>query len=485
MQETFDFVIFGGGGDLALRKLIPAMYRAHRAGELPEGARIIPTSRKREAVAEYPEKVRKAVAEYLKDEYNDEDWAKFAQCLVPAAVDISTLDDRWDDFAALLNESGDSSRVYYLSTPPAVYGVCCQHLSEKNMITDRSRVVLEKPIGYDGKSADEINEQVAQYFPEDGIYRIDHYMGKETVQNLMALRFSNGIFEQMWDAKSIDHVQISISETVGLEGRVGFYDGAGAMRDMVQNHIMQLLCLVAMDSPHTLDAKSIRTEKLKVVESLRPITGDDVALHTVRGQYAGGEMSGKSVDSYTDELGKDSNTETFVAIRTFIDNWRWARVPFYLRTGKRMNQRCAEIVIQYKEVSHQVYEDNAGPLQPNRLIIRLQPDEAIQMTMMVKNLEQIGTKLEPVTLNLDFADQYEDFVSDAYKRLMLDAAAGDPSLFVHRDEVDLAWAWVDPIIEAWQRPENAPKAYESGSWGPTEANQLLTDDGRQWYNAGS
>lgn len=484
-MQVFDFVIFGGGGDLALRKLIPAWYRAHRDGQMPEGSRIIPTVRSADAAEGYMEKVRAKVEEFLGDEFEAASWDSFAANMAPIAIDVSVIDERWDAFKALLAAGKASSRVFYLSMPPAVYGVCCKHLADQGLNTDWSRVVLEKPIGYDGKSADAINEQVAEFFPEDNIYRIDHYMGKETVQNLMALRFSNGIFEQMWDAKCIDHVQISVSEEVGLEGRVSFYDGAGAMRDMIQNHLLQLLCLVAMDAPHKLNASSIRTEKIKVLESLRPITADNVQAHTVRGQYAGGDMNGKQVQGYVEELGEASNTETFVAIRAHIDNWRWARVPFYLRTGKRLSERCAEIVIQYKDISHNVYDESkVGKVIPNRLVIRVQPEESIQMTMMSNNLEKTDTELVPMTLNLDFGDNYKDFKSDAYKRLMLDAAAGDASLYIHRDEVDNAWAWVDPIIEAWQQPGNEPVSYESGSWGPEASNKLLSDDGRIWFNAG-
>lgn len=485
MSNVFDFVIFGGAGDLALRKLIPAWYRAHREGAMPAGSRIIPTTRSVEAAAGYMVKVQAKVEEFLGDEFELESWNAFAKNIVPVAVDISTLDQLWDDFADLLNNSASTSRVFYLSTPPAVYGECCKNLDAKGLNTATSRVVLEKPIGYDGKSADAINEQVAEFFPEENIYRIDHYMGKETVQNLMALRFSNGLFENLWDAKSIDHVQISVSERVGLEGRVSFYDGAGAMRDMIQNHLLQLLCLVAMEAPHKLSANSIRAEKIKVLEALRPLLGADVGKNVVRGQYVAGEMDGQQVPGYQDELGDASTTETFVAVRAHVDNWRWSKVPFYLRTGKRLNERCAEIVIQYKDVSHSVYDEAAtGKMLPNRLIIRVQPEECIQLTMMTNNLESVETKLEPVTLDLNFGEQYKDFKSDAYKRLMLDAAAGDASLYIHRDEVDNAWAWVDPIIEEWQKPENAPVAYAAGGWGPEASDKLLSDDNRIWFNAG-
>ncbi|HSC66904.1 MAG TPA: glucose-6-phosphate dehydrogenase [Cellvibrio sp.] len=483
MLEAFDIVIFGGAGDLALRKLIPGLYRAHREGSLPVGSRIIPTCRNTQMVAEYKDKVRDAAEKHLNaDEFVAADWDDFAKRLFPVFVDIGTKNEHWDALAELLNSGGNSQRVFYLSTPPSVFSICCKHLHECNLITPTARVVVEKPLGYDAKTAEEINSQIAEYFNEEAIFRIDHYLGKETVQNLLALRFANGMFEHLWDAKSIDHVQISISETVGLEGRASFYDGAGALRDMVQNHILQLLCLVAMESPNKMTAERIRAEKLKVLENLRPLNGNTVKYNTVRGQYVAGEMDGKHVPGYLEELGQGSNTETFVAIRAYIDNSRWANVPFYLRTGKRMKQRFAEIVIQYKDVAHRVYPESAGVATPNRLIIRLQPEESIKIIMVSKDLEKHETHLRPVVLNLNFADTYKDFYSDAYKRLMLDAAANDPSLFIHRAEVDAAWAWIDPIIEAWQRPENKPHGYMAGSWGPQASAQLMASDRRRWFS---
>lgn len=483
MLEAFDFVIFGGAGDLALRKLIPGLYRAHREGSLPAGARIIPTCRNTQMVDEYKSKVRAAAEQHLNaDEFVAADWDVFAQRIFPVFVDIATKDEHWAALADLLNNGGNTQRVFYLSTPPSVFSICCKHLHESGLITPAARVVVEKPLGYDAKTAEEINSQIAEYFSEDAIFRIDHYLGKETVQNLLALRFANGMFEHLWDARSIDHVQITISETVGLEGRASFYDGAGALRDMVQNHILQLLCLVAMESPNKMTADRIRAEKLKVLESLRPLTGNTVKYNTVRGQYVTGELGGKQVPGYLEELGKPSNTETFVAIRAYIDNGRWANVPFYLRTGKRMKQRFAEIVIQYKDVAHRVYSESAGAATPNRLVIRLQPEESIKIIMVSKDLEKHDTRLRPVALNLNFADTYKDFYSDAYKRLMLDAAANDPSLFIHRAEVDAAWAWIDPIIEAWQRPENKPQGYMAGSWGPQASTQLMASDRRRWFS---
>jgi glucose-6-phosphate 1-dehydrogenase len=486
MTEPFDIVIFGGSGDLALRKLLPALYRARREGKFPDGSRIVATCHNPEDVKSYSKDTVQALREHLApEEFDERVWQQFQESLIPLALDISVMDHQWQLLGELLNSEPGISRVFYLAIPPTIFGVCCEHLAEVNLVSDNSRIVVEKPLGYDAASADAINTVIAQYFDESSIYRIDHYLGKETVQNLMALRFTNVIFEQLWDAKSIDHVQISISETVGLEGRAGFYNEAGALRDMVQNHLLQLLCLVAMESPHKLNSNSIRSEKLKVLEALRPMSAEDVATHTVRGQYVAGSYEGNLVAGYLEELDSpDSSTETFVALRTYIDNWRWARVPFYLRTGKRMKQRCAEIVIQFKDVSHRVYDESAGPLVPNRLIIRLQPDELIQLSMMSKNLETLDMQLQPATLNLNFSDTYTKFRSDAYKRLILDAAAGNPSLFIHREEVEKAWAWIDPIIEAWKISRAKPNLYRAGTWGPDESDKLLAEDDRYWFNSG-
>ncbi|MCZ6831710.1 MAG: glucose-6-phosphate dehydrogenase [Gammaproteobacteria bacterium] len=486
MADPFDIVIFGGCGDLALRKLVPALYRAFREEKFPSGSRVFAACHNPGDAADYLAKVAPALQEHLAaDEFCPEAWDQFKELLFPLVLDVSVADEQWQSLSALLNSEPEKVRVFYLAIPPTIFGVCCQHLAQVDLVTANSRVVVEKPLGYDAVSADTINTEIARVFDESCIYRIDHYLGKETVQNLFALRFTNLIFEQLWDAKSIDHVQISISETVGLEGRAGFYNEAGALRDMVQNHLLQLLCLVAMESPNKVNFKSIRAEKLKVLEALRPMSGEDVNKHTVRGQYVPGSYSGELVPGYIEELGSpDSTTETFVALRVYIDNWRWARTPFYLRTGKRMKKRCAEIVIQFKDVSHRVYDDSAGPLAPNRLIIRLQPDEFIQLTLMSKNLERLDMQLQPATLNLNFSDTYSHFRSDAYKRLILDAATANQSLFIRRDEVEQAWAWIDPIIEAWHNSKSTPHLYRAGTWGPDESDELLKEDGRHWFNSG-
>ncbi|WP_250458605.1 glucose-6-phosphate dehydrogenase [Microbulbifer litoralis] len=485
MANAFDMVLFGGGGDLSLRKLIPALYRAHKEGGLAEGSRILPICRRQGDVDKYLETAQDALKTHLREgEYSDAVWQEFSQMLRAVAVDIAKPDEQWDQLADILGGDEERVRLFYLAIPPAVFGICCENLSLKGLINEQSRVVVEKPLGYNAETSDEINSKIASYFPERSIFRIDHYLGKETVQNLLALRFSNVLFEHLWDAKTIDHIQISISETVGLEGRAGFYDETGALRDMVQNHLLQLLCLIAMESPNSMSAKNIRAEKIKVLEALRPLVDEAVDENIVRGQYVAGGLGSQLVPGYLEELeAATSSTETFVAIRAHIDNWRWAGVPFYLRTGKRMEKRCAEIVIQYKDVSHHVYDESAGPVLPNRLVIRLQPEESIKLILMAKKMDSLTMELQPAELNLTLSDTYDSFRSDAYKRLMLDAAADNPALFIHREEVAAAWAWVDPIIEHWREINSQPQLYRAGSWGPQAANELLDRDGRHWFNA--
>lgn len=486
MPNETDIVIFGGTGDLSERKLIPALYRAHKQDKLNDDCRIYITSRNRDEVDAYFDGLYERLSGYLKstDEFTPANWDNFKHRLQPIFLDIANDGDHWQALSVELDQFPERARVFYLAIPPAIFSVCCKHLSQAKLITDQARVVVEKPLGYDQVSAESINADIGRYFAEDSIYRIDHYLGKETVQNLLALRFTNQIFAHLWDNKSIDHVQISISETVGLEGRVGFYDEVGALRDMVQNHLLQLLCLVAMEPPHKLNANSIRTEKIKVLEALRPIDPEQIEQQVVRGQYVAGEQNGALVPGYLEELNSGSETETFVAIKTYIDNWRWSEVPFYLRTGKRLKERCAEIIIQFKNIPHRVYDESAGAIEPNRLVIRLQEEELIQLTMMSKNMQSLEVELEPVTLNLNFSDTYTKPHSDAYMRLMMDAVAGNPALFIHRDEVRSAWAWIDPIINAWQQQEINPKLYRAGTWGPEAANELIGNDGRSWFNVG-
>ena len=341
--------------------------------------------------------------------------------------------------------------------------------------------MLEKPIGRDLASAIRINDQVGRVFNESQVYRIDHYLGKESVQNLLALRFANSLFEAVWNRAHIDHVQITVAETVGVEERAAYYDKSGALRDMVQNHILQLLCLVAMEPPTSMAADSVRDEKLKVLRSLRIVTDGDALQKTVRGQYRAGAGGGMAVPGYAEELGAPSRTETFVAIKAEVENWRWAGTPFYLRTGKRLPTRVSEIVIQFHKVPHSIFPPGVGIVEPNRLIIRLQPDDGIQLELMAKDPGPGGMRLRMAPLDIRFADAFKVRYPDAYERLLMDVVRGNATLFMRRDEVEAAWRWVEPILEAWGSSEEGPKPYLAGSWGPTAAIALIERDGRTWF----
>jgi len=482
MKHITDLIIFGGTGDLALRKLLPALYRALKENSISEKTIIYSTCRSDKQLCDYQKLMKNSLQKHLaKDEFDEKCWNKFSSMVTAIKIDVTSSDVGWNSLQNKLRES--TQRIFYFSIAPSLFTNCCQQLSHFNLINNNSRVVLEKPIGYNRETANQINSEVAEYFDECQIFRIDHYLGKETVQNLLVLRFSNLLFENMWDRDSVDHIQISISETVGLEGRAGFYNDAGALRDMVQNHLLQLLCLIAMEPPNSLNGDSIRTEKIKVLKSLQMIRSDQVKHHTVRGQYVTGKSDEKLVLGYLEELDKsESFCETFVAIRAFINNWRWSGVPFYLRTGKRLKEQRAEIVVQFKPVSHFIYPTPENKNRPNRLTIRLQPDEKIQLELTSKVLGQVETKLQPVTLDLNLARDSENYHSDAYKRLLLDVIANDPSLFIHREEIDNAWAWIDPISSGWEEMNYQPELYRSGSWGPVSADELLLQDGREWIN---
>lgn len=484
LNKPFDLVLFGGTGDLSLRKLLPSMYRAYMEDEIPDGSKILVCSRKQKDFDNTITIVESAFKNFMIDgEFSSKTFKGFAKLLKPAIVDVADYSKGWEELKKHFTERNNVPRIFYLAIIPNIYGDCCENLDKAGLIISDSRVVVEKPIGYDQISAEAINRKIAEHFLEEQIYRIDHYLGKETVQNLLALRFSNSLFEQFWDSKSIDHIQISINEQVGLEGRGGFYDGAGAMRDMVQNHLLQLLGLVAMESPNKMSANNIRTEKIKVLQALRPIVDEQVKKYTVRGQYVAGNIEGKLVSGYLEELGSGlSQTETFVAIRANIDNWRWAKVPFYLRTGKRLKRRSAEIVIQFKDVSHNAFDPAAGSLVPNRLIIQLQPEERMQLLLMAKDMTQLKTVLKPVKLDLNFTESKNGFKSFGYKRLLLDAISGNASLFIHKDEGSAAWHWVDPIIDYWDKNDVVPHLYRAGTWGPDESDDLLAADKREWID---
>lgn len=478
--EEFDYIVFGGTGDLAERKLIPALYRRLADGQIIGESRIIGAARGEMSDEEYRKFASDALNEHVgKDELDPKTVALFLSNLYYRSIDA--LSDRgWQELKDLLGDH-EKVRAFYLAVGPSIFGNIAEQLHKFGMIRERSRLVIEKPIGKDLKSAEALNESVGKYFKENQIFRIDHYLGKETVQNLMALRFANTIYEPIWNSSHIDHIQITAAETLGVESRGNYYDTAGAIRDMVQNHLLQLLCLVAMEPPASDNANAVRDEKLKVLRSLRPIIGESVLTETVRGQYKEGASKGKAVPGYLDEIdNKESDTETFVAIKAQIDNWRWANVPFYLRTGKRLPDRVSEIIIQFKPVPHNIFSNVIGAKTANQLIIRLQPNESVQQVIMIKDPGPGGMRLRQVALDMQFEEQFDTRAPDAYERLLLDVIRGNQTLFMRRDEVEAAWDWVDPMIEAWETHSHTCEEYIAGSWGPFSSVALLARDGRKW-----
>jgi glucose-6-phosphate 1-dehydrogenase len=479
--DEFDLVIFGGTGDLALRKLLPALYHRARDGQVTAGSRIIAASRGDLQRDEYLERVRGALRTHLRDDdFRDDEWAELSERIHYVQCDASAPEN-WQSLEDILAGHEDRVRVFYLATAPGLFGPIAQGLRHNTLATDNSRIVLEKPLGHDYASARAINKEVGHCFAEDRIYRIDHYLGKETVQNLLALRFANSLFEPLWRRGAIDHVQITVAEDLGVGNRIEYFDDIGSLRDMVQNHMLQLVCLVAMEAPTSLHHDAVRNEKIKVLQSLRPITADNVKTNTVRGKYASGAIGDRTVPGYADELGdRESTTETFVALKLEIDNWRWSNVPFYLRTGKRMNTKHSEIVVQFEDVPHSIFPEQEYNVQPNRLVIRLQPDEGVKLSLMAKEPGPGGFDLRPVALDLSFEETFGDRYPDAYERLLMEVLRGNPALFMRRDEVEAAWQWADSIIDAWASTKQKVESYVAGSWGPTAASLLLDRDGRTW-----
>ena len=478
----FDAVVFGATGDLTLRKLLPALYWRFRDGQMPPGARVIGAARSELDDAAFRERAAGALAAHVPQEAREAATVdRFLASLFYVRLDAVRADGGWERLAAVLDP--ERVRVFYLATAPDLYGPICRNIAAAGLASPASRVVLEKPIGHDLASARVINDEVGAVFAETQIFRIDHYLGKETVQNLLALRFANAIFARLWNADVIEHVQITVAETVGLEGRGAYYDSAGALRDMVQNHMLQLLCLIAMEPPGSLEADPVRDEKLKVLRALAPMTPERVASHTVRGQYDSGAIDGARVPGYLADLGdgRRSTTETFVALKVEIRNWRWAGVPFYLRTGKRLGERVSEIVVCFRSVPYSIFGREAGELAPNKLVLRLQPDEGVKLWLMNKVPGPGGIRLRRVPLDMSFAAAFGNRQPDAYERLLMDVVRGNAMLFMRRDEVEAAWRWVDPIIAAWAQNDEAPKPYTAGSWGPSAAVALIERDGRTWH----
>ncbi len=481
--EPFDIVVFGATGDLALRKLVPALFHRWCDGQIPKSSRIIAASRDDLEQFAYHELAATHVLSDGASENRKAKWKNFLELLTYVSVDATGKGEGWTDLANVLDPDENKIRLFYLALPPSLYGPVCGALAEHKLNSVNSRIVLEKPIGTDFHSARAINDQVGAVFPENSIFRIDHYLGKETVQNLLILRFANYLFEPLWNANGIDHVQITVAESLGTGTRASYYDRAGALRDMVQNHLLQLACLVAMEPPDSLDADAVRTEKLKVLRALRPITGENIAHDVVRGQYQAGAVAGETVPGYADELGHASETETFVAMRAHVDNWRWAGVPFYMRTGKRMSERVSEIIVQFKPVPHDIVGAEQGATHANRLVLRLQPDEAVKLMLMTKDPGPGGLRLRYVPLNLSYAEHFEKDYPDAYERLLMAVVRGNLGLFMRRDEVEAAWRWVDGIIQAWGGGQSKLYGYPAGTDGPTQSALLLAREEREWFDA--
>ncbi|MDC1241475.1 glucose-6-phosphate dehydrogenase [Gammaproteobacteria bacterium] len=481
--NTFDLYLFGGTGDLSNRKLIPAMFRQETLGNINDTSQIIGIGSRDLSAEEYISMVNESLNKYYIDfEQQKDAWLKFAKRLQYIKLDINSNED-WKN---INNVSDSVAVVYYLATPPNLYKKISSALNDNNLIKDNCRIVVEKPIGSDLETAEDINNSLSQGFKENQIYRIDHYLGKEAVQNLLALRFANTIFEKSWSSSAIDHIQITVAEDLGVEDRGGYYDETGALRDMVQNHLLQILCLIAMEPPVSIQSESVRDEKLKVLKSLAPFTSDNIAVNSVRAKYLEGISKGEAACAYLDEEGVDSKnqTETFVALKLEINNWRWSGVPFYLRTGKRMQSKSSEIVVRYKTVPHNIFSKGAH-LEPGQLVLRIHPDEGIDLKLNTKRPGVSGYDLENLPLDLNLNEYHEIGHQDCYERLLLDVIKGNPSLFVRRDEIEASWKWIDNIINLWKSEDVPMEEYISGGWGPSNADLLIKRDFRAWKNGPS
>ncbi|MDR7363307.1 glucose-6-phosphate dehydrogenase [Nocardioides marmoribigeumensis] len=478
-----DFVVIGGTGDLAVRKLLPALLHCDDDDRLSPDSRVVGLSLAGLDTAAYRAKVRGELADV---DVPDSTLDRFLERVSYASLDFQDPAG-WEVVRPMLGgDDGDDSRVrvFYLAIAPALFGPVCRRLREAGLVTADSRVVLEKPIGSDLASSQDINDAVGEVFDEQQIFRIDHYLGKESVQNLLVTRFGNTFLEPLWNSTWIDHVQITVAETLGVGARAGYYDSAGALRDMVQNHLLQLLCLVAMEPPTYVDRETVRDEKLKVLQALRPLDEGDLGGSVVIGQYAAGLVDGQAVPSYLTEVDDPSSrTETFVAMKAHVDNWRWAGVPFYLRTGKRMDRGCSEIVITFKPVPHRMFPGNGDP-EPNRLVIQLQPEEGMKLHITTKEPGPGGMRLRRASLDLSYAESYGGRLPLAYERLLTDVVRGSTTLFMRRDEVEAAWTWLEPLLTAWQSPgRTRPKSYPAGTPGPIAATTLIERDGRAWHES--
>lgn len=471
-------VIFGGDGDLAKRKIIPALWHRFIDGQLDLPFEILVVSRSHDNEKE----IKAVFTTFIKESCNAEEKTKYPKQIKEFIKKITLLTipennlKTYKPLSDKLHEQESWERVFYFSVPSAAFGEIGEALDASQLIRESSKVVLEKPLGRDLESSRAINGVISKSFKEKQIFRIDHYLGKETVQNLMVLRFANPLFERAWNADNIDNIQITVAEALGVESRAGYYDKTGALLDMVQNHLLQLLCLIAMEPPATLDPDTVRNEKLKVIQSLRPFTKKSIAENIVRGQYTRGRVESEKVNSYLEDIQNyESDTETFVAMKTYIDNWRWKNTPIYLRTGKRMKKRYSDIVINFKTMPHSIFPQSDYPLM-NKLIIRLQPDERIELVQLSKIPGPGGYRFKPISLELDFVDSFKDRMPDAYERLIIDVLRGNQTLFMRYDELDAAWSWIEFVSRNWKK-ELPITLYESGSWGPGD---LILDDDAKW-----
>lgn len=474
----FDLVLFGATGDLARRKILPGLFSRFCAGQMPETARIIGSARSDIDKAQFQMMVSEALVDFVKEDARPAELVDaFLACLDYVHID-ATGETGWNELHETLRQ--DTIRTFYLSVAPALFGAIAERLNTYKIATDDSRIVLEKPFGHDLNSAEALNSDLLRHFSERQIYRIDHYLGKETVQNLMALRFANSLFEPLWNSTHIDHVQITVAESLGVAGRGGYYDKSGAMRDMVQNHLMQLLCLIAMEPPAKFAPNAVRDEKVKVIEALEPVEAKDI----VRGQY----RAWQNEDGYLEDVDNpESQTESFVAMKLAIGNWRWAGTPFYLRTGKRLRQRSSEIAVVFRDPPHNIFPDKMEGRKGNALIIRLQPDEGITLRTTIKEPGPGGMRLTEVAMDMTFAEALgsDHHTQDAYERLIMDVIRGDQTLFMRGDEVEAAWRWADPLIASWADAGQRPVPYDVGSSGPEESLMLMHQGGRRWRPIGN
>lgn len=466
--ESFNIVVFGGEGDLAIRKIYPALLHRELDGQFLTSYNIIAITRKKRTDSTFFIDLTKHLLATAEEDTTAIEINDFVNKITLICASESTVES-YQELKLHLDQFKSYQNIFYFSTPSAAFGEIAKTLKACDLIFENSKVVLEKPLGYSLASSNAINAEIMLAFKEEQVYRIDHYLGKETVQNLMVLRFANNLFERAWDYQNIDNIQITVSEKLGVEKRADYYDNSGALLDMVQNHLVQLLCLVAMEPPYILQADEVRNEKLKVLRALRPLTKDSVLTHTVKGQYSRGSILGEAVGSYLEDIEKyNSKTETFVAVKAYVDNWRWKDVPFYLRTGKRLKKRYSEIVINFKEVSHNIFPSKEK-LNNNKLIIRLQPEERIELIQMTKVPGPGGYRYKPIALKLDYTDSFKERFADAYERLIVDVIRGNQTLFMRQDELEAAWTWIETITNSWKAVNQQNILYEAGTWGPGDA----------------